>query len=134
MQEEEGRAEKNSPSLMKRNLIRKERLTKSSDIDRVFSGRQSVSCFGAKLFYSVNTLTCNRIVCIAARGFKRAVDRNKVRRHVKEVYRNEKHLLRTGYDLVIIVYPVVKYDYSERKEQILSLFQKAGLYREKQGK
>ncbi len=128
MQEEEERVEKNSPSLMKKNLTRKERLTRTSDINRVFSRRQTVSCYGAKLFFVNNSYQFNRMVCIPARGFGRAVDRNKVRRQVKEVFRNEKHLLRIGYDLVFLLYPGSTYDYTERKIQIISLLQRADLY------
>ncbi len=131
MREEEEKVEKNLPSLMKRNLTRKERLTSSSDINQVFSRRQSVSCYGAKLFFVKNSYQMNRMVCIPARGFKRAVDRNKVKRHVKEIFRHEKHLLLTGYDLVFLLYPGMDYDYSKRKQQVISLLQKAGLYLDK---
>lgn len=37
-----------------------------------------------------------------------------------------KHELRDGYDIAVILYPGAA-TYSERKEQLLSLFRKAGL-------
>ncbi len=115
---------------MKKSLTRSERLTRSSDINRVFSRRQSVSCNGAKLFCISNSYQWNRFVCIPARGFKRAVDRNRVRRHVKEIVRQEKPLLRTGFDMVFLIYPGMDYDYSMRKQQIISLLKRAGLYQQ----
>ncbi len=70
------------------------------------------------------------MMCIPARGFKRAVDRNKVKRRVKEIFREEKHKLLTGYDVVFIVYPDMNgHDtFSKRKQQITSLLYQAGLY------
>jgi len=114
---------------MKKNLTRKERLKKSSDIDCVFSRKQSVSCYGAKLFFAESSFQWNRMVCIPARGFKRAVDRNRARRHIKEIYRQEKSDLQMGYDLIFLVYPGVSFTYTERKQQIVSLLQRAELYR-----
>ena len=52
--------------------------------------------------------------------------RNRAKRIVREIYRNMKHELRGGYDIAVILYPGAV-TYSERKEQLLSLFRKAGL-------
>lgn len=128
MPEEEEKAGKNFPLPMKRNLTRRERLKRSSDISRVCAGRQSVSCFGAKLLYAENSQNYNRIVCIPARKFGTAVRRNRVKRHIKELYRLEKHLLATGFDLVFVIYPGMEYDYCKRKQQVQTLLQKADLY------
>lgn len=115
---------------MKKNLTRKERLKRPSDIRQVFLKKKSVSCYGAKLFFLKNSFQWNRMVCIPARGFKSAVDRNKVKRHVKEIFREEKNYLLTGYDLIFIVYPDMnRHDtFSERKQKITSLLNQAGLY------
>ncbi len=113
---------------MKRNLTRRERLKRSSDISRVFAGRQSVSCFGAKLLYAENSHEYNRIVCIPVRKYGNAVKRNRVKRHIKELYRQEKPLLKTGFDLVFVIYPGMEYDYCKRKQQMHALLQKADLY------
>lgn len=128
MQEEEEREEKSCPLLMKKSLTRKERLKKTSEIRQVFSGGKKVSCYGAKMLYQENKLSWNRIVCIPARKFGNAVERNTVKRHVREVYRREKPDLKKGFDVVFVVYPGKVYDYWERKNQISSLLAKAHLY------
>lgn len=114
---------------MRKSLTRSERIKKRSDINRLFSEGKSVSCFGAKLLYRKNDLHIHRIICIPAKKFGRAVDRNAVKRHVREIFRLHKERLNNddGYDIAIVVYPGKTYDYWKRNKQILTLFEKSGL-------
>lgn len=114
---------------MKRNLTKSERLRKKSDIDRVFAGGQSVSCYGARLLFRENGLPYSRIVCIPARKFGNSVERNLARRHIKEIFRQEKEQIVTGYDMAVVIYPGSTYDYGRRKDQLLTLLHRAGFQR-----
>ncbi len=114
---------------MKRSLTRKERLRGASLIREVLSSEQKVGCPGAKLLFRENGLTYNRVVCIPTRKFRTAVQRNRARRLGKEAFRQVKQRMKTGYDLVFILYPG-EYSYADRFQQITSLLQKAGLFQE----
>jgi len=125
--EEEKKAEQNYLLQMRKNHTKQERLGKRSDIDRVFREGNSVSVYGARLIRAENGLAFNRVVFIPARKYGHAVSRNRIRRHAKEIYRQEKHRFITGLDIVIVFYPGSEYDYSKRKEQMIHLFSKAGI-------
>ena len=118
----------NSPSPMRRSLTRDERLRARRDLRRVFVSRRQVSCPGVKIKFVKNELGRDRFAVSVSRSFGNAVVRNRAKRIVREIYRNMKHELRDGFDLVIILYPGAA-TYSERKGQLHSLFRKAGLIR-----
>lgn len=113
---------------MRRSLTRDERLRGRQEIRRAFASRRQVSCPGVKIKFVKNERERNRFAVSAARGFRNAVERNRAKRIVKEIYRNMKHELRDGFDIVVILYPGAA-TFSKRKEQLLSLFRKAGLFR-----
>jgi ribonuclease P protein component len=84
---------------------RREHLKKRVEISVVFKKGRISACSGAKLFFLVNNLSCNRIVITFARKYGNAVKRNRVRRLNQEAYRLMKEDLKTGYDLVLLIYP-----------------------------
>lgn len=109
---------------------RLERLKKRREIRNVFSKGKGVTCSGAKLFVLHNDLAHNRIAFTFSRKFGTAVERNRARRLGREAYRHISYALKTGYDVVLLVYPG-KDTLMARSEQVKQLFSKAGLwYRE----
>ncbi len=113
---------------MRKNLTKQERLKGKTSILKVFSARTRVKCTGAKLIYIENELGINRVLFTFIKKYGNAVQRNKTRRQLKEIYRNMKNSLKTGYDMIFILYPG-KFNYSDRKYQTLSLFKKAALFK-----
>ena len=111
---------------MRKSLTRQERLKKRSDLKRIFASRRQVTGIGAKLKYAKNGLERNRIVVSVSRKYGTSVKRNKAKRVVKEIYRNMKENLVSGYDVAIMLFPG-ECDFSRRKEQIEQLFRKAGM-------
>lgn len=82
----------------------------------------------------------NRIVITFARKYGNAVRRNRARRTSREAYRLMKKELRTGYDLVLLIYPrpaglsgvsgpdnPAEPDLAESARRLKTLFRKAGI-------
>jgi len=112
---------------MKRSLTKQERLKSKKDISRVFLSSYKVSCFGAKLFYRENGLEKNRFMVTLVRNYGTAVQRNRAKRVMKEAYRLMKVSLRTGYDLVVVLFPHTD-TLQTRMNQLEKLCLKAALY------
>jgi hypothetical protein len=66
------------------------------------------------LFVLKNGLPGNRLAVTFMRKFGNAVKRNRTRRVSREAYRLLKHRLKTGFDLVILVYPIDRQAKSSR--------------------
>ena len=107
-------------------FTRDERLKRREAIRAVFNRREAVSCPGAKLFRLENGLARNRIAFTFARKFGTAVKRNRARRLGREAYRLLKNRLKSGYDLVLLVYPG-RDSLADRMAQLQTLFSRAGL-------
>jgi ribonuclease P protein component len=111
---------------MKANLTKKERLSRKSDLARVFSEAQNAECRGLKLLYLRNGLKWNRVVFCPVRQFNKAVHRNREKRIFREVYRSFKQKLEEGYDFAFIIYPG-KYSFSDRMKQVNALLEQVDL-------
>jgi ribonuclease P protein component len=89
---------------------KKERLCYKKDIDRVFSEGKSFALGPLKVFYLVPDIQeewpARVLIAIPRKKFKRAVDRNRLRRMIREAYRMNKHKLNeTGRHLhIALVY------------------------------
>lgn len=112
---------------------REEHLKKRAEITGVFKKGRTVSCFGIKLFFLANELPRNRVVFTFARKYGNAVQRNRARRLGREAYRLMKGRLKTGYDLVFLIYPQPKQDPAKRGSlaetagRLKTLFSRAGM-------
>ena len=118
---------------MKRSLSKAERLKKSQDFRRVFASSLKHGCQGAKLVALSNSLDklsprSVRFGVTLSKKFGNAVERNRAKRQVREIFRLHKHRLQAGYDLVFLVYPGA-YEYQDRERQFLQLVARAGLER-----
>ncbi len=111
---------------MRKNLTRKERLGKRSDLNNIFASKRQFSCKGARIIFIQNDLTYNRFAIALVRKYGNAVERNRSKRYLREIYRDVKHSIVSGIDIVIILYPG-NYSYSERKEQFISLLKRGKL-------
>ncbi len=115
-------------SAMKRSLTKKEIVKKQPEIDRIFKTGKSFSCLGIRLIVCPNLLEKNRIVVIPVKHYGNSVQRNRIRRQVKEIWRQEKPLMSSGYDFAFVVYPGKAVTYDIQTERIVTLCQKAGVY------
>jgi len=89
-----------------------------------------------KLFILKNGLPHNRIAFTFTRKYGNAVERNRSRRLSREVYRDLKSELITGYDFLLLAYPSEEKDddFEDREVQLRDLFGRAGLFQNRDNK
>lgn len=83
---------------LKRGLKKAERLHKRSEIERLFASRESFVSYPIRFVYLLeaaadNTDTAAILLSVPKKKFKRAVDRNLLKRRMREAYRLHKQLL-----------------------------------------
>ena len=114
----------------------RERLKGRNEIRAVFNSpqnqRKEFSCSGMRLMMLKNKLSYNRIAFTFARKFGSAVERNRSRRLSREAYRQIRHLVERGWDLVLLVYPSAVNKLSLRITQLKELLNRARLISEEQ--
>jgi ribonuclease P protein component len=107
---------------------RAERLKRSAAISAVFRHGACVSTGGARLFFMpTDHAGVNRIAFAFSRKFGCAAQRNRARRLGREAYRHIRTRLKTGFDLVLLVYPDETADAGRRTRQLRALLEKARL-------
>ncbi|NNM66378.1 MAG: ribonuclease P protein component [Spirochaetales bacterium] len=111
---------------MRRSLTKSERLKKKQDFQRVFSSPLRVSCQGAKLLAVTNSLDRSRLGVGLSKKFGNAIQRNRAKRQIREIFRLNKGKIPKGFDVVILVYPG-DFSYHERENQVFRLLEKARL-------
>ena len=76
-----------------------ERLSKEKDIQELFEKGSSFYLFPFKVLTLPGSETIQNhqvLISVSRRNFKRAVDRNLIKRRIREAYRLNKHLLPSG--------------------------------------
>jgi ribonuclease P protein component len=109
-------------------LNQKNRLTKKKDFDAVFGQGQGFKqgCLYFKI--KENDLSSSRFGFIVSKKFsKKAVERNKIRRRLREIIRKKLPKIKKPIDLVVIVNPGLENDFQKLEQTIDRLFDKAGL-------
>ena len=110
---------------MRKSHTRAERLRSKADFAPVFDNPDVRSaCRGAKLVAKRNNLETGRFAVTMVRKYGNAVQRNYARRVLKEIYRNTKQDLPTGYDIIVVLYSG-DYGYHEREQQFTKLIRRA---------
>jgi ribonuclease P protein component len=73
-----------------------ERLVHLNEIDALFKEGKSFSCSPLRILYSPNTTgKIQVIITVSRKRFKRAVDRNVIKRKIREAYRLNKEILQS---------------------------------------
>ncbi len=108
-------------------LPKMERICSNRHIRAVIKNGSKYPCAGASLFVLPNQLPYNRFACTFKRHYGSAVERNKARRLSKEVYRQMKSRVKTGFDIVLLLFPG-KDVFSLRVDQLGFMLKKADLF------
>jgi ribonuclease P protein component len=115
---------------MKKSLTKRERLHKRKDILHVLRSAQKIGRKGLTLLFKENDKTGNRVAFFLKKGFKKAVTRNRYKRVLRAIYREHKHGLKQGFDVLVIL-TAGEYTSAQLREYMLGLFERAHLLREK---
>jgi ribonuclease P protein component len=107
-------------------LCRAERLRGRAAVTTLFRRSRRVGGGELALLIRPNGLDHNRVLVSARRGFSGAVERNRERRRVKELYRQIRPRLKPGYDVAVVLAPP-PCPYAVRSAQLESLLRRAGL-------
>ena len=65
------------------------------------------------------------MIVIPARHYGNSVQRNLVRRQIKEIWRLNQEKIKPGLDMAIVVYPGKDLAYEEKENTLLNLFVKS---------
>ncbi|WP_457570351.1 ribonuclease P protein component [Desulfurobacterium sp.] len=114
-------------------LSKEERIRKGHDFKYVFESGKSLGGATVALYFILKNSGQPRAGFIASKRFsKRAVDRNRAKRLMKEVFRLNKHKLYPC-DIVFIARKGMKgASYFQVEEDFLKLARRAGILREKE--
>lgn len=110
-------------------LSKKFRLSKKNDFEAVFENGRKIYGKYVSLFAVKNNLKFNRFgVIVSNKVSKKAVERNRIRRRITEVIKQDFKLLKNGFDFVIVAkHQIRDKNYQSIKDEILELFVKQGI-------
>ena len=111
---------------------RRERLSARRDIELVFKKGKRYSNEGFSLFVLPNGLLHARFLCTFRRGCGNAVKRNRARRVFREVYRQNKDCVKTGFDIVVLIsngFLRLEDSFAVRSTFFFKMLRRAGLLR-----
>lgn len=109
-------------------LVFRNRLKKQKDFEDVFKNGRGFKQDLLYLKIKKNNLKSNRFGFIVSKKFsKKAVDRNKIKRILREIVRDKIPIIKTGFDAVIVVNPGAEKNFEKLEIMIDKLFKKSGL-------
>lgn len=111
-------------------LSREHRLNKRQDIERVFKRGRSIYANSLGLRLAPNNLEFSRFtVVVSLKVSKKAVERNRLKRRLREIVRREVlPQAKSGFDgLILTQKPLLTLTFAELRELTLALFKKARL-------
>lgn len=110
-------------------MKKEERLRKNRDFQRTYKKGRSQAHYLLVLVYRKNGTKGNRTGFSVSKKYGNAVERNKIRRRLKEIVARERLKLKPGYDMILVVRKNARdADFSQLRQAVGALFTKAGLY------
>jgi len=105
-----------------------ETLTKNYEFKRLYNKGKSAASKYVVIYCARNYKAVNRFGITVSTKLGGAVQRNRIRRRFKEIYRLNEHVLRKGYNIVLVArLKSSDASWKELESSVLSLFRKLGL-------
>jgi len=117
---------------MKKSLTKLERLHRRYDVINLLQSAMRIGTEGLTLLFKVNGKTGNRTAFFIRKGFKNAVIRNRHKRILRAIYREQEHVLKQGFDFIFIL-SSGEYTYVQLRENVLRFLKRGNLLIEKGG-
>lgn len=110
-------------------LSSQHRLRHKMDIDRVLKSKTGVFDAACGIKYVKTDRTVSRFaIVVGGKVSKNATDRNKVRRHYREILRSLLLKVRPGFDVVLLTSKsALELDFVQKQEKLIRVLQKAKL-------
>ncbi len=107
-------------------LAKKYKLKKKKEIDALFKTGKSQDSRLLKIKWNKNNLNINRFIfAVSTKISKKATQRNKIKRKLEEIIRNNYQGIKQGYDLAIIAKPeIINTDYQLTRKELMKLLEK----------
>ena len=103
-------------------LAKENRLIKKKDFERVFKQGKGVKLGCLYLKYKKNNLKQSRVGIIVGKNYsKKAPERNKVKRRIREIIKKE---FPKGLDVVLVVMPEAENNFEKLKKNVKKLLKK----------
>lgn len=107
-------------------LAFRNRLKRQKDFENVFKTGKGFKQSSLYLKVQKNDLKSTRFGFIVSKKFsKKAVERNRAKRVLREIIKIELPKVKTGLDIVILVNPEMEVDFEKLQKTIKDLFKKA---------
>ena len=103
-------------------------LRKNHEFRRLYNKGRNAASKCVVVYCNRNGKAENRLGITVSTKLGGAVQRNRIRRRLKEIYRTNETTLRTGYDIVLVARMRSRFaGWSELEASVLALFDKLGL-------
>ena len=103
-------------------------LTKNYEFKRIYNKGKSAASKCVVVYCSRNGKTENRLGITVSTKLGGAVQRNRIRRRLKEIYRLNEYTLRAGYNIVIVARNRSRFaGWIELESSVISLFKRLGI-------
>jgi len=108
-----------------------ERLHSQKDFNKVLKNGLKLENKAVKVLAYKKDGDLRRLGLITSRKVGTAVERNRLKRRLREIFRTNKHLLEPGLDIIFISKPYgASLNYNSLKKAVLDTLKKANLYNE----
>jgi len=103
-------------------------LTKNYEFKRIYNKGKSTTSKFVAVYCMKNHSAVNKLGITVSTKIGGAVQRNRIRRRLKEIYRLNEHILCKGFNIVIVARQRSRYaKWSELQSSVLYLFKKLNL-------
>lgn len=108
------------------------RLTKNLEFINIYKSGRRVSSPFFVMYIKKNDLSYSRLGVSVSKKVGKSVVRNKIKRQIKEIVRQNYDFINSGWDIVFSVKPAaVQLSYAQMEKEIVNLLKRGRIYNDK---